>query len=194
MSETKTIILASKSPRRKKLLEQLGISFSIDVSNIKETIDKKLPPFKIAENLSLQKAEDVAKRHKNAIIIAADTLVFFENKIFGKPHTEKNTKKMLKMLSGKPHTIITGFTVLDTNSKKAITQSEATIVFMKRMTAKEIDLYVATKEPLDKAGGYGIQELGVMFIEKIQGDYNNIVGLPLFTLVEVLRKFNIFIL
>lgn len=192
--KSKKIILASSSPRRKKLLQQLNIPFIIDPSAVEELIDENQNPNKIVEQLSIKKAKEVGKRHKNAVIIAADTLVFLENKIFGKPKTEKDAFEMLKKLSGKTHTIITGLTVLDTSSKKITTNSVKTTVYMKNMTDKEINWYIQTKEPFDKAGGYGIQELGVIFIEKIEGDYSNVVGLPLFLLYDILSKHEVFIL
>ena len=192
--KSRKIILASASPRRKKLLEQLGIKFTVDISKIDESINENSDPYKIVEQLSLKKANEVGKRHKNAIIIAADTLVFMNGEIFGKPHTEKSALEMLKTLNGKPHDVITGFTILDTGNQKITTKSSTTTVYMKKMTEKEINWYVKTKEPLDKAGAYGIQELGAIFIEKINGDYSNVVGLPLYLLFETLRKHKVFIL
>lgn len=188
------IILASKSPRRKALLKNIGLKFTVEVSDVKEKTDDNINPREIAENLSFEKARKIAKKHKDAIIIAADTFVVFKNKILGKPKTEKNAEKMLKLLSGKQHFVITGFTIIDTKSGKTVTKSDETKVFMKKMTSMEINAYIKTKEPLDKAGAYAVQEKGGIFVEKIEGDFLNVVGLPIFKLTSELKKFNIKIL
>lgn len=187
----KQIILASKSPRRKALLRQISLSFKVDVSNIDESRFFNLPPEKMVKKLSLEKAKVVALRYKNAIIIAADTTVVLENEIIGKPKDRKDAIKMLKKLSGKTHSVITGFTVYDSKSKKAITKTIESKVKFKKMTDKEVKDYVKTREPLDKAGGYGVQEKAALFIEKIEGDYFNVVGLPIFSLCQTLKKFDI---
>ncbi|MBI2074934.1 MAG: septum formation inhibitor Maf [Candidatus Levybacteria bacterium] len=187
----KKIVLASGSPRRKLILQQIGLKFEVLVSNQKEKVDPRLTPAELAEKLSLQKAKAVAPKYKNAIIIAADTIVVFKGKILGKPKTEENAKKMLKTLSGEAHFVITGFTIIDSDSKKSITKSVKTKVYIKKLSSEEIESYVATKEPLDKAGAYGINELGGVIVEKIEGDFYNVVGLPLFTVVEQLKKFGV---
>ena len=185
------IILASKSPRRKELLKKLGIKFKIDPSEYKEDMNLKLKPQGLAKRLSCEKAKAVAKKYKNAIIIAADTFIVFKGKLLGKPHTETEAKKMLKKLSGKSHSVITGFTIIDTRKKKIISKSVETKVYFKKLTQSEIDNYVKSKEPLDKAGAYAIQGLGAFLVEKIEGDYFNVIGLPLKTLAESLRNFNV---
>jgi len=188
------IILASKSPRRKALLKNIGLKFAVEVSDVKEKIDVNINPRKIAENLSLEKARKIAIKHRNALIIAADTFVVYKNKIIGKPKTEKNARKMLKLLSGEQHLVITGFTIIDTKSGKTVTKSDETKVYLKKMTRDEIDAYIKTKEPLDKAGAYAAQEKGGLFVEKIEGDFLNVVGLPIFKLTSELKKFNVKIL
>lgn len=185
------IILASASPRRKALLKQIGLNFEVVVSDIDEKIDKNLKPDKLAENLSLQKAEDVAKKYKDAIIIAADTFVVLDNEILGKPGTAKKAREMLKKLSGKVHSVITGFTIIDTKSGKTVTKSVKSKVFMKKLTKEEIDAYVNTGEPLDKAGAYAVQERGGLFVKKIEGDFFNVVGLPIFAVTKALKKFGV---
>lgn len=185
------IILASASPRRKKLLEQMGLRFKVVVSDYEEIEDEKIDPHLLAKRLSLGKAKAVAKKHKNAIIIAADTFVSFRGKIMSKPVTKKVAKDMLRLLSGKSHTILTGFTILDSKTGKVVTKSVESKAYMKKLTEKEIAAYVATGEPLDKAGAYGIQERGALFVEKIEGDYFNIVGLPIFSLAQELKKFGV---
>lgn len=185
----KRIILASASPRRKELLKKIGLKFTVDASKYKEDSILNMPPKKLANFLSLQKAKDVAKRYKNAIVIAADTLVVLGNEILGKPHTETGAKKMLMKLNGKVHLVITGFAIVDTDTNKTVTKSVETKVYFKQLTVKEIDNYVKTKEPLDKAGAYGIQEKASAFVEKIEGDFFNVVGLPLNALTCELKKF-----
>ncbi len=190
----KKIILASGSPRRKALLKQIGLQFEIEKSGYEEEIDMKIEPHQLVKKMSLKKAQSVSKNHKNAIIIAADTLVAFKGRLIGKPEIPENAKEILKKLSGRSHSIITGFTIIDSSSGKTITRSVETKVWFKKLSSKEIDDYVKTGEPLDKAGAYGIQELGGIFIHKIEGDYYNVVGLPLYLLVEELKKFGVCVL
>ncbi len=190
----KKIILASGSPRRKTLLKQIGLQFEIEKSGYEEKINMKMEPHELVKKMSLKKAQSVSKNHKNAIIIAADTLVAFRGQLIGKPKTAEDAKEILGKLSGKSHSIITGFTIMDSYSGKTVTRSVETKVWFKKLSQKEIDDYVKTGEPLDKAGAYGIQELGGIFIHKIEGDYYNVVGLPLYLLAEELKKFGVFIL
>lgn len=190
----KKIILASQSPRRKALLKQIGLNFEVIVSNFEEKIEYGLKPNELAEKFSLQKAKDVAKKQKNAIVIAADTFVVLNNEILGKPETPENARRMLKKLSGKAHIVITGFTIIDTKTGKTKTRSLETKVFIKKLTKEEIDEYIKTGEPLDKAGAYAAQELGGLFVEKIEGDFFNLVGLPIFDLAKELKNFGIKIL
>ncbi|MFH1703795.1 MAG: Maf family protein [Nitrospirota bacterium] len=185
------IILASASPRRKEILRKTGLNFSICTSDYKEDINLSLKPRALAKFLSHKKAETVAHKYKNAIIIAADTFIVFKNRLLGKPHTDKEAEKMLNMLNGKAHSVITGFTIMDTASKKILSRSVETKVYFKKLGRKEINAYVRSKEPLDKAGAYAIQGLGSVFIERIDGDFLNVVGLPLLALTESLKKFGI---
>jgi septum formation protein len=185
------IILASASPRRKEILIKTGLNFSICTSDYKEDINLSLKPRALAKFLSRKKAETVAHKYKNAIIIAADTFIVFKNRLLGKPHTDKEAEKMLNMLNGKAHSVITGFTIMDTASKKILSRSVETKVYFKKLGRKEINAYVRSKEPLDKAGAYAIQGLGSVFIERVDGDFLNVVGLPLRALTESLKKFGI---
>lgn len=187
----KKIILASESPRRKELLRKAGLKFEVDVSNFNENVDVDLTPIELAKHLSLQKAKTVAEKHKNAIIISADTIVVFNNEIIGKPKDEKDAEKMLKKLSGKPHLVITGFTIIDTDLNRVINDHAETTVHVKTLSKKEIEDYVKTKEPLDKAGGYGIQGLGGKLIDKIEGDFDNVVGLPIQKVLKYLKEFDL---
>jgi len=193
-NKMKKIILASASPRRRELLEKLGLKFEVETGDYEEDINSKLEPHELARQLSIKKAQSVAVRNKNAIIIAADTIGVIGGKILGKPHTENKARKMLREISGKPHTVITGFTVLDTATDKILTHTVDTTVYIKKLTVEEIDAYVQTGEPMDKAGAYAIQGLGAVIVEKIEGDYYNVMGLPLNKLSETLKEFGINIL
>ncbi|MGB8706420.1 MAG: Maf family protein [Dehalococcoidia bacterium] len=190
----KKIILASGSPRRKELLEKIGLKFEVESSNYEEDIYPGLQPHDIAQKISLKKAEIVASKHKNVVIIAADTFIVFDGQILGKPSTANESRKMLQKLNGKSHSVITGFSVIDTAKNKTLSRSVETIVFLKKLTPSEIDTYVKSKESLDKAGGYAIQGLGAVIVDRIEGDYLNVVGLPLSALTEALKEFGIHIL
>ena len=190
----KRIILASASPRRKELLEKIGLKFEVDASNCAEEVDPALEPDELTRRISLTKAKSVAPRYKDALIIAADTIGVIGKKLLGKPHTAGEARKMLAQISGKSHEVITGFTVLDTATNKIISGTVYTKVYIKKLTTQEIDAYVQTGEPMDKAGAYGIQGLGAVIVEKIEGDYYNVVGLPLSALAEVLEEFGISVL
>lgn len=185
----KRIILASASPRRKELLEKIGLKFKVEPSDYEEEIKSGLEPHELVRQISIKKAKLVAARHKDAIIIAADTIGVIGNKILNKPHTENEARKMLKEISGKPHSVITGFTILDTATNKILSRTVNTRVYIKKLTKQEIDAYVKTGEPLDKAGAYAIQGLGAVIVERIEGDYYNVMGLPLNTLTEALKEF-----
>jgi len=184
----KQIILASASPRRKELLEKAGIKFTVAESKLKEYFDLKLKSRKLVEKLSLEKAKAVCKKNNKSIVIAADTLVECRGKILGKPKNEEDAKKMLGFLNGKMHYVITGFTIYDTQKNKFITKSVASKVYFNKISKKEIDDYVDLKKPFDKAGAYGIQELPKEFIKNIEGDYTNIIGLPINALLKELKK------
>jgi len=190
----KTIILASASPRRKELLEKIGLRFEVEPSNYEEDMLSALEPHELAQKISLEKAKVVASKHKNAIVIAADTFTIFGGQILGKPHTEKEARKMLETISGKSHSVITGFSIIDTGTSKTLSKSVETKIYIRKLTLAEVDAYVKSKEPLDKAGAYAIQGLGSVFVEKIEGDYFNVIGLPLSAFTEALKEFGINIL
>lgn len=190
----KKIILASASPRRKEILRLTGLNFAVCESDYEEDLNLSLKPRDLARFLSRKKAGSVAHKYKDAIIIAADTFILFRNRLHGKPHTEKEAEKMLRMLNGKAHSVITGFTIMDTGSNKILSRSVETKVYLKRLSGEEISAYVRSKEPLDKAGAYAIQGRGAVFIEKINGDFFNVMGLPLCALTKSLKKFGIYIL
>ncbi|MFH0891656.1 MAG: Maf family protein [Candidatus Falkowbacteria bacterium] len=184
----KKIILASTSPRRKKLLEQIGLRFKAVASGYEENMDLKMKPADLARFLSSGKARAVAKKYRNAIIIAADTFIALKNEILGKPGTGKQARITLKKISGRTLEVITGLTVIDAAANKEISRAVITKVSVKKLGNDEIDAYVRTGEPLDKAGAFGIQEKGAVFIKKIDGDYSNVVGLPLGELFSILKK------
>ena len=192
--DMKTIILASASPRRKEILEKTGLKFKVDASDYEEEIDYSLRPHELARFLSREKAKAIVNKYTNALIIAADTFIVFKGKILGKPHTEEEAKRMLKMLNNNTHSVITGFTIIDTNDNKKLSGSVETKVYFKKLTIKEIESYIKSKEPLDKAGAYAIQGLGAVIVKKIEGDYFNVMGLPLSALMESLKKFGIYVL
>lgn len=186
------IILASQSPRRRELLTQIGLEFVVRPSTVEEIITCT-DPVEVVKELSLQKAEDVAEQVKKeqpeceSLVIGADTIVVYEGKMLGKPKDREDAVRMLTMLQGKTHSVYTGVSLLLPG--KTMTFAEETKVTMYPMTEEEIFWYVDTKEPMDKAGAYGIQGLCARFIEKIQGDYNNVVGLPVARIYQELKVY-----
>jgi septum formation protein len=192
-SSMKKLVLASTSPRRKEILEMVGFSFRTTKSNVIEKFNPRLSPRGQAESLSQQKAEAVAERYKDAIIIASDTVVAIDNESIGKPEDVADAKRLLRKLHGRIHSVYTAFTIIDIATKKTVTKSVQTKVSIRKMTPREIDWYVASGEPMDKAGAYAIQGRGAIFIEKIEGDYFNVVGLPIASLIEELKKFGIYL-
>lgn len=184
------IILASGSPRRRELLTQMGLSFRVLVSDADETADKALPPAEQVSLISRRKAEAVAaEAGPDALVIAADTIVALDGEVMGKPHSREEAVQMLARLQGKTHQVYTGLTLQE--GSRTETCVECTAVTFRPMTAAEIQAYVATGEPMDKAGAYGIQGFGGMFVEGIQGDYFNVMGLPICRLGKVLQSFGV---
>jgi septum formation protein len=191
----KEIILASASPRRSELLKQVGIKFEVIPSNIKETIDESLKPEEYAKILSYEKALSVAKGLKSpSVVLGADTIVVKNGMIMGKPQDEEEAFGMLKSLQGDWHEVITGITLIESSGFESIREFEKTRVKMRLLSEKDIKAYIKTGEPMDKAGAYGIQGVGALLVEKIEGCYFNVVGLPLNRLGLMLEKFGVFIL
>jgi len=186
--------LASESPRRRQLLGQIGLKFQVVPSNSTEDLGSSVEPHELAKSLSMEKVSSVAKKHKNAVVIAADTFGVLEGRILGKPKTEGEAREMLVAMSGKTHSVITGFAILDADDGKSVSRSVETKVRFRELTAGEIEAYVRSGEPLGKAGAYAIQGLGAVLIEKIEGDYFNVMGLPLSALAESLKEFGIRVL
>lgn len=183
------IVLASQSPRRRELLSGFISDFKIITDNSEEVIPPDIPPEEVVKTLAMQKAENVAaKADSDAIIIAADTIVFADGKILGKPKDETEASEMLHRLSGREHHVCTGIAVIDKRRGKAACDFERTMVYFKHLTDGEIERYIETGEPMDKAGAYGIQEKGALFVEGIRGDYFNVVGLPLCRLGQLLAR------
>lgn len=185
------IILASGSPRRRQLLEQIGLSFTVRASDADESVEAGLSPAAMVETLSLRKGEAVAKTAAPGdLIIAADTVVALESSILGKPHSGEEAVHMLELLSGRTHQVYTGVTLIRDGA--VLTQHEATSVTFRALTPEEIAAYVATGEPGDKAGAYGIQGYGALLVERLEGDYFNVMGLPLCRLGRMLAQFGVF--
>lgn len=182
------IILASNSPRRKELLTLAGIDYKVIPSKCKEIMPLNSTPAQVVEELAKQKADDVYAKNQNDIIISADTVVALGDKILGKPKNETDAFNMLSSLSGKVHTVYTGVCIKSTNTTDIF--HCATKVEFYNLTDKEINDYIKTKEPMDKAGAYGIQGKGSLLVKGIQGDYFNVVGLPLAETIKHLKKFN----
>jgi len=191
---TKKVILASASPRRKELLNLIGLKFKVNPGDYEEDLGIDLDPHELAKHLSAEKARHVAYRHKNAIIIAADTFIVFRHHLLGKPHTDAEALRMLRLLNGKQHSVITGYTVMDTATGRKVSRSIETKIWFRKMGQEELMAYVSTGEPLDKAGAYAIQGVGSLLIKKIEGDYFNVIGLPVATLSETLKLFGITVL
>ena len=183
----KKIILASKSPRRKELLQLLKIPFEIIAADIDENIDHDNDLVKEIEKLSYQKAEAVYKNHQEALVIGSDTIVKVGNKALGKPKSYAQAKEMLEMLSGKTHEVVTGVTIL-VDDKIDTFSSIAEVTFYE-LSNDEIEEYIKTNEPMDKAGAYAIQGDGAKFIKTIKGDYYTIVGLPIGELYHHLKQY-----
>lgn len=174
----KKIILASASPRRKELLEQIGVTFEIRKATGEEVMTSSIPT-EVVKELSMQKAREVAERCSNSIIIGADTVVAADGRILGKPKDKEDAMRMLKMLQGKEHQVITGVTILLQETGEELSFAETTHVHVFPMTDMQIMQYIESGEPMDKAGAYGIQGKFAAYVSGIEGDYNNVVGLPI---------------
>ena len=187
----KRIILASSSPRRKELLEKTGLKFKIVSSDFEENMKLKMKPLELAKFLSKGKAEAVAKKYRDHVIIAADTFVALGDELLGKPKTISEAEKMLRKISGKAVSIITGYTVIDAMAAKKISNVSVAKAHIKKLTKGEIKNYIKSGEPMDKAGAFAVQGLGAVFIKRIEGDFHGIVGLPLYDLAQSLKKIGI---
>lgn len=183
----KRIILGSESPRRREILSKTNLKFEIVTSPYEEDMTLDYPPKELVHFLAKAKAQALIKDFPDSIILTADTIVVHKNEVFGKPKTETRAIEMLQTLNNDIHSVLTGFCIIDTGTGKEISDVEESVVFFKNSSLKTIENYVQTKEPLDNAGAYAIQFQGKKFIEKTEGDYLNIVGLPLDAIIKILN-------
>lgn len=183
------IVLASTSPRRKELLEKTGIVFEICPGDYEEDMTLSMEPKELAKFLSKGKAESVVSKFPDALIIGSDTFLAFNDMVLGKPHKPEKAKEMLQMLRGNCHSVLTGYAIIDTKNNKIVNDVVETKVYFKNYSDQEIDEYIATGEPLDRAGAYAIQERGAALVEKIEGDLDSAIGLPVKNILEALKEF-----
>ncbi len=185
----KKLILASGSPRRRELLEKIGLEFEIIPSNYEEKLPDDNFSYDKIEMLAKNKGIEVANRiNKDAIVISADTVVVLNGKILGKPHSKQDAYDMISGLNGKTHEVITSIAMTDTKENKTIVHSKSTEVTFRKISKDEIEKYISTKEPYDKAGAYAAQGLASVFIEKINGCFNNVVGISTFEVDKMLKE------
>lgn len=180
----KEIVLASASPRRKEILERLGIGVTVRPANIKEEIAEISDPKELVATLAEQKANAVPRTERE-VVLAADTIVTLDGIVLGKPQDRKDAEKTLRLLSGREHRVLTGFCIL--RGTHRITGTEETSVVFRKLTDCDIQEYLDTGEPFDKAGSYGIQGKGCLLVESISGDYNNVVGLPVSRMIAEIK-------
>lgn len=180
------LILASSSPRRKELLENIHLTFEVSSPDVDESFSNMLAPEEVVKLLAERKAKTVAANNPTAFVLGADTIVVLEGTVLGKPNDEVEAADMLRKLSGKTHEVYTGVAIVSPND--AFSFYEKTTVTFWELTETEINMYVSSGEPLDKAGAYGIQQLGSFLVKEIQGDYFSVVGLPISRTVRELRK------
>ncbi len=186
------VVLASASPRRRALLKQVGLSFEVQASDVDETIPEDgVDPERFCKELALRKAQAVASQLQEAIVIGADTVVVRGDKVLGKPVDKEDARRMLRALRGKTHRVITGVAVVNSDTGRYLVDSEVTRVKMRPYSDSEISAYLATGEPMDKAGAYGIQGRGALLVEGIHGCYYNVVGLPLVKVARMLAQFHV---
>ncbi|MBW2569595.1 MAG: septum formation inhibitor Maf [Deltaproteobacteria bacterium] len=182
------LILASKSPRRRYLLEQAGISFSVIPSNFDESTVSLSSPEVYVKVLAEKKADEVSKKHPERWVVGADTIVLIDSIVLGKPGSRDEARDMLKSLAGQTHQILTGYCICCKTKKRCFSETIKTDVLFKNLSDEEIEWYIHTKEPFDKAGAYAIQGFGTFLVKSINGSYTNVVGLPVCEIVEFLIK------
>lgn len=185
------LVLASSSPRRRALLRQIGLDFDVIPSTVSEAWDPGMAPEVITRTLALRKAEDVAGRLESGLVIGADTLVLLDGCILGKPANRQEAVQTLEALSGKPHEVMTALAVIEVESHRVLMEEESTRVYFREIPRDEIEAYVDTGEPMDKAGAYGIQGKGILFVRRIEGCYTNVVGLPVPKLAAILSQLKV---
>ncbi|HEY8341508.1 MAG TPA: Maf family protein [Calditerricola sp.] len=192
--KTKPLVLASGSPRRRELLAQLGLSFEVRPSDVDESLEPETAPAQAVETLALRKARAVAAECSEGLVIGSDTVVVIDREILGKPRDAKEAEAMLRRLAGRTHRVYTGLAVVDAETGACRVGHSVTAVRMSALTDAEIRRYVATGEPMDKAGAYAIQGIGATLVTHIEGDYFTVVGLPLFLLRRFLGEMGVHIL
>ncbi len=185
------IILASSSPARRKLLESLQLDFAVEPSAYEEVMDPALTPAELATQLALGKARDVAARLEDVVVIAADSFVVLDGEYLGKPGSAEKARQVLRRVSGRRQELVTGLAVIDTRSGIESTDHEISEIWLSELSDQEIADYIATGEPLVKAGGYSIQERGSVFVEKVSGSPTGIIGLPIHKLYRILRELDV---
>ncbi len=188
------LILASNSPRRRQLLSQAGLTFSVIPSDVNEHMVAMSDPDVYVRTLAESKAIDISEKHPDSWVIGADTIVLIENRILGKPDSEDAAREMLRRLSGKTHQVFTGYCICCKRKDRLFTDAVKTDVRFKNLSDPEIEWYIQTGEPFDKAGAYGIQGIGSVLVQSINGSYTNVVGLPLCEVVNFLIKEGVFVL
>lgn len=188
------LVLASGSPRRRELLSGLGLAFEIIVSEADETVEEKVTPAEMVCKLAYRKASAVSNTLQDGIVVGADTIVVLDGNVLGKPADKQNAVRMLRLLQGRTHIVYSGIAVLDAATGKNIIDYRATQVHMRTLTDAEIEAYVETGEPMDKAGSYAIQGIGSTIVDSIEGDYFTVVGLPMELLASMLTSFDIHVL
>ncbi|WP_448820867.1 Maf family protein [Cetobacterium sp.] len=184
------MILASKSPRRKEILAQLGFQLQIESKDVEEISDK-IDIVEQIEEISLKKVMAVAVENPKEFVVGADTVVVIDGKVLGKPKDKEDAKKMLKSLSGRSHEVITAYTLINLEKNIEITESVKSVVYFKQISDKEIEWYIKSEEAMDKAGAYGIQGLGSIFVDKIDGDFFAIMGFPINHFIKTLNDLKI---
>lgn len=190
ISTSVPIILASQSPRRAHLLQQIGLTFIVKPSSVTEVIDPISSSSENVTRLALLKANEVSMNFKQGIVIGSDTIVVIDEMVLGKPESRRHAVEMLRQLSGRTHTVFTGFALVDVATKKSYIDFEKTEVTFRPLSLHEIEEYVDTGSPMDKAGSYGIQDdFGAVFVERIAGDYYTVVGFPLSKFYTALTAF-----
>jgi septum formation protein len=193
LSAKRRIVLASSSPRRKELLSRIGLEFSVVPADYDESAMTG-PPAEMARLLSLGKAEAVAAVESDAIVIGADTIVVVDDVVLGKPVDEADARRMLRIINGRTHVVITGVAVIDSSTHRTLVEHEESSVHIRRLSDDEIYAYVRTGEPSDKAGAYAVQGIGSLIVDRIEGDYFNVVGLPMARLALMLAQFGVRVL
>ncbi|MBO8177509.1 MAG: septum formation inhibitor Maf [Bacillus sp. (in: Bacteria)] len=183
------LILASSSPRRKELLQQIRLPFHIHPSTVSEEVKADLPPKELVAELAIRKAKDVANKYPHDVVLGADTVVVLNGKILGKPVDRENARNMLQALSGNTHEVLTGVAIVYNETVHHFV--EKTEVTFWELSAEEIEQYLNSGEPFDKAGAYGIQGLGATFVKRIDGDYFSVVGLPISKVHRVLKRLSV---